>query len=313
MRSKLLWALAALPSLVWTCQAETISLRGGAKIEADLLRQDNAGVVVDLGYELLRIPKDSVAKVEKDKPAPGGAPAAAAPAGSLYSSDSPKDKDVTHPVASFTPSVPLVQTPKGLGSGFFINRDGYLVTNFHVIKGERHITVTRMVQNGQDSQRVVYKKIRIVAVDPFHDLAVLKIEDDIKDKIVPLTLASRETPSIGDSVYVIGNPLGLERTVTEGVLSHAARNFGGNLYLQIDAPVNPGNSGGPLFNSQGQVIGVINMGILAMEGLNFAIPVRDVKFLLDNLDAYAFDANNPVSGYVYPAPPRNPGKGKNQK
>lgn len=309
MRSKLLWALAALAPLAWTCQAETICLRGGAKIEAEILKQDSGNLVLDLGYDLLRVPKDSVTKVEKDKPAPG-AVAAANPVGSLYSSDNPKDKDASHPVASFTPSVPLVQTPKGLGSGFFINADGYLITNFHVIKGERHITVTRMVQNGQDSQRVIYKKIRIVAVDPFHDLAVLKIDEDIKDKITPLTLASRETPNIGDSVYVIGNPLGLERSVTEGVLSHAARNFGGNLYLQVDAPVNPGNSGGPLFNSHGQVIGVINMGILAMEGLNFAIPVRDVKFLLDNLDAYAFDANNPVSGYVYPEPPRKPGKAK---
>jgi serine protease Do len=87
------------------------------------------------------------------------------------------------------------------------------------------------------------------------------------------------------------------------VLSQSERSFNGHLYLQIDAPVNPGNSGGPLFNGRGQVIGVINMGVTGMEGLNFAIPVRDVKYMLDHLTGFAFDQSNPESGYVYPEPP----------
>ena len=108
-------------------------------------------------------------------------------------------------------------------------------------------------------------------------------------------------------MFAIGNPLGLERTVTEGVLSQTHRNFGGILYLQVDAPVNPGNSGGPLFNVRGQVIGIINMGVATMEGLNFAIPARHVTYILDHIDAFAYDAANPESGFVYPDPPRRPG------
>ncbi|UCH95831.1 MAG: trypsin-like peptidase domain-containing protein, partial [Candidatus Aminicenantes bacterium] len=119
-----------------------------------------------------------------------------------------------------------------------------------------------------------------------------------------------EIPRVGEKIFVIGNPLGLERSVTEGVISHTARNFGGKLYLQIDASVNPGNSGGPLFNSSGQVIGVINMGIRSMQGLNFAIPIRHVKYILDHIDAFAYNETNPLSGYVYSIPPANPQKNR---
>ena len=96
--------------------------------------------------------------------------------------------------------------------------------------------------------------------------------------------------------------------MTEGILSHTGRLFAGSLYLQIDASVNPGNSGGPLFNGRGQVIGVVNMGVPVMQGLNFAIPVRHVAFLLDHIEAYAYDASNSESGFVYVAAPPNPQK-----
>ena len=85
---------------------------------------------------------------------------------------------------------------------------------------------------------------------------------------------------MGETVFAIGSPLGLERTVTEGILSTKTREVGGLLYLQTTAQINPGNSGGPLFNLSGEVIGVTNMKVTSGEGLGFAIPVESVKFFL---------------------------------
>lgn len=302
-------AAVALSALMPAAPAETAVLRGGTKIDGTVLKRDDKAVVFDLGFDVLRVPADRVLEVRETETDTASAEKTGGPR--LYESRDLKLKSAIDNIDVYSPAVLVIRTPKGLGSGFFINRDGYIVTNFHVIKGERHITVTRYVQRGKETRKIVYKKVRIVAIDPFHDLAALKVDEPMEDRVEPVVFASSDAVKTGETVFVIGNPLGLERTVTEGVLSNPSRNFGGNLYLQIDAPVNPGNSGGPLFNSKGQVIGVINMGILAMEGLNFAIPIRDVKFLLDNLEAYAFDENDPLSGYYYPAAPRRPGKAMN--
>jgi serine protease Do len=211
-------------------------------------------------------------------------------------------------VSIFAPAVVVVRSPGGLGSGFFINKNGYLVTNFHVIQGQKHISVTRFKKSGAEFKRIIHKNVRIVALDPFHDLAVLQVESPLDTAFRPTVFGGDEEPAVGEKIFVIGNPLGLERSVTEGVISHTGRNFAGRLYLQVDASVNPGNSGGPLFNSRGQVIGVINMGVRAMQGLNFAIPVDHVKFVLDHIDAFAYDESNPLSGYVYSPPPAKPKK-----
>jgi serine protease Do len=151
-------------------------------------------------------------------------------------------------------------------------------------------------------KRIIHREVEIVATAPFYDLAILKLKDQ-KDDFTTVILSPSDDVEIGETVFAIGNPLGLERTVTEGVVSQSERSFNGHLYLQVDAPVNPGNSGGPLFNGRGQVIGVINMGVPSMEGLNFAIPVREVKYTLDHLSGFAFDQSNSESGYVYPEPP----------
>ena len=144
----------------------------------------------------------------------------------------------------YAPAVVLVKTAAGLGSGFFINKNGYLITNFHVIAGEKHISVTQFLQEGKILRRMLHKEVEIVATAPFHDLAILRLKD-FDTEITPVVFDPEENLRIGETVFAIGNPLGLERTVTEGVLSQTHRNFGGILYLQVDAPVNPGNSGGP--------------------------------------------------------------------
>merc|ERR1711965_91979 len=112
-----------------------------------------------------------------------------------------------------------------------------------------------------------------------------------------------EKLDIGQPVFAIGNPLGLERTLTQGVISTTQRNFSGLTYVQTDTPINPGNSGGPLFNTRGEVIGITNMGIVGGEALGFAIPARYVKDFVRNREAFAYDRSNPNSGHIYHHPP----------
>jgi len=295
----------ALATLVAGAYAEDVALKGGAKIQAPLLKNADDAVVLDLGYDVLRVPRNEVLAVYENRQAVEGT--VPDDTNRLYTVQSPERITTTEASKLYAPSVALVKTAAGLGSGFFINKKGYLITNFHVIAGEKHISVTQFLQEGKILRRVVHKEVEIVATAPFHDLAILRLED-FDTEITPVVFEPEEDLSIGETVFAIGNPLGLERTVTEGVLSQTHRNFGGILYLQIDAPVNPGNSGGPLFNARGQVVGIINMGVPTMEGLNFAIPARHAKYILDHIDAFAYDAANPESGFVYPDPPRRPGK-----
>jgi serine protease Do len=283
--------------------AESTILKGGAKIQAPVLKQSDDATVLDLGFDVLRIPKNEILATYEDPLTEGTVPVIS---NRLYNIAVPERITTAEAAELYAPAVLLVKTAGGLGSGFFVNDDGYLITNFHVIAGEKKISVTQFLKEGQILRRVVHKEIEIVATAPFHDLAVLRLKEH-DTEITSVVFAPEEKLGIGETVFAIGNPLGLERTVTEGVLSQTHRNFGGILYLQVDAPVNPGNSGGPLFNARGQVIGIINMGVATMEGLNFAIPARHVTYLLDHIDAFAYNAANPESGFVYPDPPRRPG------
>lgn len=285
--------------------AEKVALKGGTKIEAPLLKDNDDAVVLDLGYDVLRVPRTEVLSVyETEQVVEGIVPD---DTNRLYTVQSPESITTAEAAKLYAPSVVLVKTAAGLGSGFFINSKGYLITNFHVIAGEKHISVTQFLQEGKILRRILHKEVEIIATAPFHDLAILRLKE-FDTEITPVVFEPEEILNIGETVFAIGNPLGLERTVTEGVLSQTHRNFGGILYLQIDAPVNPGNSGGPLFNARGQVVGIINMGVPTMEGLNFAIPARHAKYILDHIDAFAYDATNPESGFVYPDPPRRPGR-----
>jgi serine protease Do len=302
MKTYLYIVLAAMAA---SASAEDVALKGGAKVQAPLLKEADDSVVLDLGYDVLRIPRDEVLAVYETQQAVEGT--VPVDSNQLYTVQSPNRISTEEAAKLYAPSVVLVKTAAGLGSGFFINEKGYLITNFHVIAGEKHIAVTQFLLEGKILRRVVHKDVEIVATAPFHDLVVLRLKD-FDTKITPVFFEPEENLAIGETVFAIGNPLGLERTVTEGVLSQTHRNFGGILYLQIDAPVNPGNSGGPLFNARGQVVGIINMGVPTMEGLNFASPARHAKYILDHIDAFAYDATNPESGFVYPDPPRRPGK-----
>jgi S1-C subfamily serine protease len=166
-----------------------------------------------------------------------------------------------------------------LGSGFVIDEDGYIVTNYHVIESARQIEVNF---SGDDRVRAT-----IVGVDPSTDLAVLKINAQVR-ALTPLPLGDSDAVRVGDAVVAIGNPFGLERTVTAGIVSALQREITApNGYtidkvIQTDAPINQGNSGGPLLNTRGQVIGVnsqIEPGDSGTGnlGIGFAVPSATVR------------------------------------
>ena len=132
---------------------------------------------------------------------------------------------------------------------------------------------------------------------------LLKIEDSDARPFKPVVLGNSDQLAVGERVFAIGSPMGLERTVTEGIVSTKTREMEGDLYIQTTTQINPGNSGGPLFNLRGEVVGVTNMKLLFSEGLNFAIPVDMVTYFLRHRDAYAYDNDNPANPYRYLEPP----------
>jgi serine protease Do len=172
-----------------------------------------------------------------------------------------------------------------------------------VTEGETQISVEVYLQKNGQIERKIYKQVRIVALNKFADLALLRVEDKDAPKFTSVILGDADKLSVGDTCFAIGSPLGLERTVTEGILSTKTRQFEGELYLQTTAQINPGNSGGPLFNLRGEVVGVTNMKITFGEGLGFAIPVEAVKFFLNHRESYAYDNDNPSNPYRYLEPP----------
>ncbi|MCA9097492.1 MAG: trypsin-like peptidase domain-containing protein, partial [Planctomycetaceae bacterium] len=157
--------------------------------------------------------------------------------------------------------------------------------------------------SGQLARRRI-EEVKILALNPYFDLALLKLpkQEDLKFK--PVYVASDNDLREGDQVFAIGSPLGLERSVSQGIVSARNRGFEGLTYIQTTAQINPGNSGGPLFNLRGEVVGVINMKLAFGEGLGFAIPVAILKHFLSNQEAFAFDKNNSNTGYRYFDPPR---------
>ncbi len=173
---------------------------------------------------------------------------------------------------------PQKRKASALGSGFIIDAKGIVITNNHVIKGAEDIMVT---VNGEKEY-----KAKIIGTDPLSDLAVLEIQS--KDKFIPVKFGNSDKARIGDWVLAIGNPFGFGGTVTAGIISARNRSIGlarYEDYIQTDASINQGNSGGPLFDMNGDVIG-INTAILGREGsigIGFAIPSNSAKKVISQL------------------------------
>ena len=293
----------ALPAL-----ADVVKLKGKATITGKVLAEKETIVAIDVGYTVLVIPREQVESITHGKTGQT-APAAQVKNGLyLVAAKPPVRRTVRQLVKQLGESVVQVKTPGGLGSGYIIREDGYLITNFHVIEKSLRISVEVYHQRDGQLERRTYRKVRIIAMNKFADLALLKITDADAPRFKPVPLGNEDALVVGEKVFAIGSPQGLERTVTEGILSTKTREMEGTLYLQTSTPINPGNSGGPLFNLRGEVVGVTNMKRLNSEALGFAIPVSRVKYFLDHRDAFAYDNDNPNSAFRYLPPPRRPRK-----
>ena len=299
-------------------RADTLLLKEKAAITGRILAEKHDSVAVDVGYTVLVVPRSAIEKISDldgvasaikgNRTAKGNAADAKLAVESkdsfYYASTHPApERNVRDLVKNLGEAVVQVKTPSGLGSGFIINEDGFLITNFHVIEGETEISVEVYHHKDGQLERKTYKKVAIIAINKFDDIALLRIEDKDAPRFKHVVLGSSDAMAVGEHVFAIGSPLGLERTVTEGILSTKTRELQGELYLQTTAQINPGNSGGPLFDLGGEVIGITNMKIMSGEGLGFAIPVESVRYFLDHRDAFAYSNDNPSNPYRYLEPP----------
>ena len=309
-----LWILTAC--FCTFCIADTITLKKGQVLEGDILAERDNYLVVDIGFTVLSIPLESISDFQYKSTAEteladgndvNNIIAIVSDTSKLYRTANLEKTTVEKCVDRVSQAVVKVSTPGGLGSGFFINEEGYLITNFHVIERETRIEVMVFQQDNNGFEKKKFKKVKIIAINPFVDLALLKVENLGDTKIMYANLGDIDEVNVGETVFAIGNPLGLERTVTDGVISTINRPFEGQVYIQTNADINPGNSGGPLFNLAGEVIGVTNMGYIFFGGLGFAIPVDYVKHFIENREAFSYDKDNPNSGfrYIQPDPRRN--------
>jgi putative serine protease PepD len=210
--------------------------------------------------------------------------------------------------AAASPAVVSVRSSQGTGTGFLIDRSGTLVTNDHVVGNDSSVTV----RFGTDGALL---NARVLGTDPSSDLAVLKIDaGSVPKGVKPLQFADSRGVRVGDQVVAIGNPFGLDRTETEGIVSalgrtiQAPNNFSINNVIQTDAAINPGNSGGPLLDDAAHVVGVnaqiaTASGVSGNVGVGFAIPSNTVRQVVPELKkgqsiarAWLGLSSQPVSG-----------------
>ena len=198
---------------------------------------------------------------------------------SVYRKNIPSVVNVTSRAMTFDFFYGLVPQ-EGQGSGFVIDKDGHILTNYHVIADARQVEVTM-------HNRKKYKAT-VVGTDPPHDLAVIQIK---APDLIPAVLGDSRNLQVGQKVYAIGNPFGLAGTMTRGIVSsiRPVREPNGATIdeaIQTDAAINPGNSGGPLMNWHGEVIGINTMILSSVNqnaGIGFAIPINTAKAVLNDL------------------------------
>ncbi len=229
------------------------------------------------------------------------APATAGPAGQLWKERNPNAPPLPGfvPPTSLAPLVKAVRpgvvniatrnedTKRSLGSGFVINPDGLVVTNNHVVERAQRIQVR--LADGREFEAVV------VGRDPATDLALLRLPD--AKELPTVTLGDSDQLEIGDWVVAIGNPFGLDMSVTHGLISARERVIGVGVFddfIQTNALINPGNSGGPLFDMKGEVVGVTTAIDSRGFGIGYAVPINFVKDLLPNL----LDNGRPERGWL---------------
>lgn len=302
--------LSAAAPLVAGSMTQVI-LRTGSEVRGEVLKEREDSVLLDLGYTVLTLPKSEIVEMKKEEAGQAGE---AVDEGKLVRQEDlisheagRKELSVEENVKRVAEAVVQIQTASGLGSGFVINSMGHVVTNQHVIAGEQEIRVVMYRQRPGGLEKVTFEKVKIVAMNGFLDLALLQIDDETVAELPVVVIEDEDVDGLvqGERVFAIGSPLGLERTVSQGIVSVRARETQGRWYIQTTTQINPGNSGGPLFNLKGEVVGVTNMKVagVGVEGVGFAIPAGLLKQFLRNREAFAFDPRNANSGFRYLTPP----------
>ncbi len=282
----------------------TVTIVGGAKVTGQELRRTKEGVVIDLGFDALAIPGNRVLDITD---AQGASVTAIQESDEVFTTGRLEAAPVPELVKRFGDAVIMVKTPAGLGTGFVISSRGHVITNYHVVERETKVSITVFIPTAQGYEKRDLKKVRILATHPLRDLALLQFDAEEAQGFAPkpVVLAAKDDVAVGDLVFAVGNPLGLERSVTQGIVSSTTRTLGHLRLIQTDAAINPGNSGGPMFNARGEVVGVVCAGATYFQGLAFGIPSSDLLEFLKNRDAYLFDAAQPGNGVTYLDPPFN--------
>jgi len=171
-------------------------------------------------------------------------------------------------MTDFGRAVVKIQAGTVMGSGFIVDAEGHIITNFHIVQDATNVSA-KMIERNQ-----YFTNIKVIKTDPQKDIALLKINN--ANDLPVVVLGDSNRLSVGERVVAIGNPQGLENTISDGLVS-GIRETGGIKLIQISVPVTHGSSGGPLFNMQGEVVGIITAGIEESGNLNFAVPINYVK------------------------------------
>lgn len=227
-------------------------------------------------------------------PPPPPSPSAETPV--IHGSDAPLDTVTL--AARARPAVVAVRAGDRLGTGFGMNEAGWVATNYHVVAGAERITV-------RGADRAERRVEEVIAFDAARDLALLRVEPPFP----VLVLDPRDRPAVGEPVLAIGNPLGLEFTVSNGIVS-GLRTLGAVELLQVTAPISPGSSGGPVLDPHGAVLGISTFTLAKGQNLNFAVPARYLRELSRSprpmtLAAFAAASRADAPAAEHAGPPRH--------
>lgn len=288
--------------LIGIAHAETILLSDGTKITSPKIQKGDTDFSTSIAGTSYSFSGKSISEQILSKPF-------------YYYAAEPKAKTLEYKELIKTVGSAVVTVARndgGIGTGFIIHPDGYVVTNQHVISGSYkskvkikfHTTVNGIVKYEE------FKRIRIIAVNGRYDLALLKIEGFEKRQFPYVTIATSHNVEKGDEIVAIGSPRGLERTATKGFVSlekRSSEQFNDPsfqlVYIQHTAEINPGNSGGPLFNMKGQVVGVNSLGMSGADGIGFAITADFLQYFLSHAKVYQLSSKNMTSKFIYLSPP----------
>jgi serine protease Do len=298
-------------------------LKGGGEIFGNLIKETPEAVFVDIGPEVIRIPvagierrltpEEFTAEAQKNGSMTGGGSGVFDPeTGSVIfrRRDSSNLKSQTEILNAAKRSVVLVSNSRGRGSGWVLDKEGRIVTNHHVIGNEKYQTVTIFVQKGNQWERKRIDDCKVEAFSKIYDISIVRLNmDKVREEgieLYPVTIAAPNSLEAGEPVFAIGNPgMGgqiLEHSISEGIVSSLARNFDDIIYVQTTAAVNPGNSGGPLLNAAGEVVGLITLKATFQEGIAFALPGSLIMHFLETSKAFEYSETNRNQGYKYLPP-----------